>query len=407
MKYIKLGYLLFLKNLKLNFIVIFEIIAMILVGVNMISLVSIGVQASVLVQPLTSSKFVYYMSTENYLDIINMDSSHDDKKNNSENPDIENVKFRTRIFITDASCISKDDSPVKVYAYNKSLIDFLKIPLKDGEWYAEQTENNSVIDAVSTSNKLFEVGDIVVLKLHTQNLKPKEIKVRIIGVLDDPAYLPNTQHISQSAFSLTLFSDVSYNKIGEPTILINSEDIVDIENTFLNATKSEFIVFNDDITNEEYQDNIRNLSENGLVATSDDIKQNDKEWVVSLLKENLPMIIFLFVISIIGLLSISIINMANYVKTFSIYFICGATLKDCYKVVISYLLIMFLWVGLLGLFLTVILANIDVSFFSLIEINRFTAIWSFGVIALYFGLSVFWPMVVFKRSTLKEALSKL
>ena len=407
MKYIKLGYLLFLKNLKLNFIVVFEIIAMILVGVNMISLVSIGVQATSLVQPLTNSKFVYYMSTENYLDIITMDSLDNNKTNESEKLDIKNVDFRTRIFITDASCIDKVDSTIKVYAYNKSLIDFLEIPLKDGVWFGETTKNNSIIDAVSTANDLFEVGDIVFLRLYAQDLKTKEIKVRIIGVLDNPAYLPNTQHISQSAFSLTLFNDVSYNKTGEPTILINSEDIADIETIFLNATKSEYIVFNNDISNEEYQENIKNLSENGLVATSDDIKENDGAWIVSLLKENLPMIIFLFAISIIGLLSISIINMANYIKTFSIYFICGATLKDCYKVIVSYLFIMFLWVGVLALLLTVIFANIDVSFFSLIELNRFTIIWAFSVLVLYFGLSIIWPLVVFKRSTLKETLNKL
>lgn len=414
MKYLKLGYLMFIKNFRLNFVVIFQLVAMVLVGINLISLLSIGVKTTKTLSPLTEKKFVYYMSVENFLNMMDINEENHDlsemKKNeiSAEELNLRNVKFKTRVFQTDAAFYNDDALEyTEIYAYNKQMIDNLKLPLKTGSWFNSETKSNDIIDAVSNLNDVFNVGDIINLTVKTRERKKVDFKVRIIGILKNPAYIPTASVVGQEIFSAHLFNDTSYNKTGAPAILINSDDIEKIEQIFTNTPKNEFIVFNDNIGEEEYDSNIKAMTSKGLVATSEDISNTDKEWISTSLEENLPMIIFLAILSLIGLISISIINMTNYLKTFSIYFICGCTWKNCYKVIVSYFSIIFLWTFSLTLLLALIFTKINTPIFSLIDINPLSCIWFIGVISVYLIISLAAPASVLKKSTLKETLNKI
>lgn len=403
----------FLKNFRLNFVVIFQIVAMVLVGINLTSLLSMGMKASTTLAPLTESKFVYYMSTENFLNVIDFNEySHDvfemgKKSTAPAELNLTNVKFKTRIFLTDAIVNEDASKYTSVYAYNKQMIDALKLPMKSGKWFNEKTKSDdNVIDAVSNLNNIFKVGDIINLTATTKERKKVDFKVRIIGTLKNPAYIPNTSSVGQCLFSVSLLDDTTYNKTGMPAILINSEDLEGIENIFANTPKNEFIVFNDDISKEEYDANLKELSSKGFTATTEDINSGDNEWNSTLMKENLPMIIFLLILSVTGLISISIINMTNYLKTFSIYFICGCTWKNCYKIIISYLSIIFSWTFALTLLLALIFSKVQIPIFSLIEMSDFSYTWFISVIFIYFLISLITPVLIFKMSTLKEILNK-
>ncbi|MEG0547126.1 MAG: hypothetical protein RR552_08120 [Oscillospiraceae bacterium] len=381
----------------------------------MISLLSIGIEASSTLTPLTESKFVYYMSIENHLNALsvfegNGNMSLMERKNNQSTPEnlnLTNVKFKTRIFQTDATVNGEASEYANIYAYSKEMIDCLKLPLKKGNWFERETKNDGIIDAVSTADSQFKVGDIVDLTMGAKDGKKVNIKVRIIGNLKNPAYVPTASHIGQLMFSLSLLDDVTFNKLGIPALLINSGDIEGIEKIFLNTPKNEYIVFNDDISKEEYDANLKELSSKGLIATSEDINRVDNEWTTSTLKENLPMIIFLAILSFTGLICIAVINMTNYLKTFSIYFICGCTWKNCYKIIASYLSIIFLWTFSLTLLLALIFTKIQTPMFSLIEITPLSFIWFISVILLYLAISLIVPLFVLKRATPKEGLNQI
>lgn len=411
MKYIKLGYLLFIKNFRLNFLVIFQIVALVLVGINLVSLLSIGRQAAKTLRPLTQRRFVYYMPSNSYLDLVapylfgNEQETEPDLT--AQTPPLTDVDFKTRIFLTEAVVNNDPFQFTNIYAYDKPMLDALPLPLKSGEWFGETTKNGDVIDAVANVNSQFKTGDTVRLTVETPEEEKITFTIRIIGTLQNPPYIPNAQHIGQELFSLSLAEDTNARKVGIPSVLLNAQDIADIEHIFRNAPENEFIVFKDSITPESYSQNINALSEKGLIATSESITANDAEWVRSLLSENLPMVLFLLIVSLTGLISISAVNMTAYMKTFSIYFICGSTKRDCYKIIAAYLCIMFLWAFALSVLLALICTKVSVPIFSLIEFSDMSCLWIGGVFAVYLLISLLVPAVVLKRLTLKEMLNKI
>ncbi len=411
MKYIKLGYLMFIKNFRLNFVVIFQIVALVLVGINLTSLLSIGWQAAETLRPLTERRFVYYMPPNDFLNRMLFTFEHDAQETNTdtvtEELPLTDVEFKTRIFLTDSTI---NDDPLQfahIHAYDKSLLDALPLPLKNGEWFGETTKNGDVIDAVANDNSQFKTGDTVRLTVETPEDKKMTFTVRIIGTLKNPPYIPNAQHIGQALFSLSLAEDTNARKTGMPSVLLNAQDISGIEHIFLNAPENEFIVFADSITPEAYSRNINTLSAKGLVATGESIAAYDAEWARTLLRENLPMVLFLLIISLTGLISISAINMTAYMKTFSIYFICGSTKKECYKIIASYLCMMFLWAFTLSILLALICTKVHIPIFALIDFSALSCLWIGGVFAVYLLISLLVPAVVLKRLTLKEMLSKI
>lgn len=94
-------------------------------------------------------------------------------------------------------------------------------------------------------------------------------------------------------------------------------------------------------------------------------------------------------------------------KTFSIYFICGSTKKECYKIIASYLCMMFLWAFTLSILLALICTKVHIPIFALIDFSALSCLWIGGVFAVYLLISLLVPAVVLKRLTLKEMLSKI
>ena len=406
----------FIKNLKLNFVVIFQITAMILVGINMISMISMQLKAANALSQITEKKFVYYMSLDRHLATMDMVSGSEQEydkqdiiKNERESAELNlsNVMIRSRIFETYAVVNDIPTSYASVFAYNKQLINGLKLPLKSGKWFDRTTQCDGIIDAVANANPLFKTGDIIKITAEDGDGKKFEYKIRIIGVLKNQSYIPNASHVGELLFSLSLVSDASYRSTQTPTIIVNSEDIKGIENIFSNTPKNEFIVFNDNISEEEYEKNITELSNKGLITTADDIRHQDSNWRCSLIKENLPMIVFLAVLSICGLVSISIINTTNYIKTLSIYFLCGCKRRECYMIILSYLGVMFIWIFSITLLLALIFSKINTPIFSYIDINPLSYGWFAAVIGIYFSISLITLFYVFKHSTIKENLGKV
>lgn len=412
MKYVKLGYLMLIKNFGLNFVVIFQIVAMVLVGVNLTSMLSIQTRAAERIAPLTERNFVYYMSVDNFLNHIDFDAEHlsEADKTESEATDVlsnlTNVQFHSRIFQTDAILNGDPNAYAYVYACNQALLDVLDFPLKNGSWFGGTTKNGDVIDAVANANSAFKTGDIITLTVKTKGKEKVTFKVRIIGTLKNPAYMPSATHIGQALFSLSLAEEVTFQKTGLPTLLINANDLERIEHIFYNAPVNEYIVFNGDISEAEYRNNLQTLTSNGLVATAESIAAGDNEFISNTLRENLPMIIFLFVLSVTGLVSISVINMSNYLKTFAIYFICGCTWRECYKIIVSYLSMILFWASALTLLLTAIFMKTDFVLLAAIEINAYSVSWFVAVLLLYLGISLIVPAFVLKKSTPNAILSK-
>lgn len=207
MKYIKLGYLMFIKNFRLNFVVIFQIVALVLVGINLTSLLSIGWQAAETLRPLTERRFVYYMPPNDFLNRMLFTFEHDAQETNTdtvtEELPLTDVEFKTRIFLTDSTI---NDDPLQfahIHAYDKSLLDALPLPLKNGEWFGETTKNGDVIDAVANDNSQFKTGDTVRLTVETPEDKKNDLHGQNYRHVEkSPLYTERTAYRAGTFFTL-------------------------------------------------------------------------------------------------------------------------------------------------------------------------------------------------------------
>ena len=363
-KYIRLGWYMFLNNVRLNSLQIVQITLTILVGCYMISLFSIIGSSRKALSKLLDSNFAYYMDSDevnyhlmrSYEDHSHESGQFDDEQDvhfESENgtemvrkgrdisgENLSNVLFRAKSFSTDGQI---GESALQIIAYDPGLIDYVHMPMRKGR-FVTSTRKGSVVEAVVGEQSDYRVGSKYKLMLYgvdsNGELKEKETEILIVGKYCEPAQILQTNGVSMVASSSVICDIVSKKTDGIDSIILCTNEIDDFIPYFFNQSNNEYIVFDEDIKQSVYESNVDKLQELGIVATTTSIKMQDDAEIINTLKTYLPLLVFLSILSFAGIVGISIINMRRYLRMFAIYFLCGCTWDGCKRIVLVYLAMM-------------------------------------------------------------------
>ena len=336
------GYRMFIRNIKMNSLVVLQIALALCLGFSLFSGISALGRSSQIFKNFKSAKAVYYDDTT-YLDTATMRAMGVEAEDvdGTLTKSLEKVKFRSMVTKTTANLAGQD---VELYGMDYNLASLFDIPVTKGVWL-DEAQSDSIVQAVVSPNSGLKVGQTVQLIYYGQdehgNIQKLPLSVHIVGILSNPILIPSPGCGGiPNSFS---FCETEVNVDKNTAMMVLSTDTLPastIENlNDFKQVKSEYIVFEDDIDDETYQHNLALIAQKGEMATPAEMVEQDELYLKTELAQYLPMEIIFLVLSLLGIVCAAFLCVNENLHNFSVLFVCGSTWKRCERIIAAYLTI--------------------------------------------------------------------
>lgn len=266
-------------------------------------------------------------------------------------------------------------------------------------------ENSKFIECLSCDGFGFKTGDII--KLHDNN--NNEYNIKICGILSYNQYIYGTGISGEYRYTGD-YRDLYYylSRAGSSSpLLLTTENIANKFNMNPVFRYDSSIIIN--FPRNTYNSEILNQMafDNGFQIIGDTIEKNKASvnYVNEQLYTIMPLAIAILIITIFTTITTSVISTIRNLKTYVIYYICGATWKHCAKINLK----IYFMILLLSAILNALLFKIGTHTFLK---NTVTTITSSSIIicglimVTFILLSLFVPIVAVRNVQPREILKK-
>ncbi len=305
---------------------------------------------------------------------------------------------------------------IETRAYDKEIISSYKPVLKEGRYLEEKDNDTDIIEVIVSNNNTFKVGDTIFAKGVFEEDKDKLIEVKVIGVLEEGATIYGNNTITQYNGNYTALFENYYFEIEEaPMFLMSKEDIAstmkNMGDYYITSMikGTTIIIYNNDISQYEKDYNTKYLDQNGNISIERELREideNSKEYIFSQVSTLLPIIISVFILTMISSLSTNAISTNNQLRNFSIFYICGLRWKKCILVNITSSIILLSISIMLSSLLIYGGINMGIISNKVVEVG----IYQVGICAIiaiiYIILSMLLPIKIIGESTPNEILKQ-
>ena len=273
---------------------------------------------------------VYFSSSVDFSD----DNFDDEMKKVKQK--IKDFKATESIIVTDSVSLVQESPDKFLYGvkYDKTMIENLKQPLKDGEWFHSETDPTKYeYPEVIIGGKEWigvKAGDIIEL-----TYKGKAFQAKVIGTLGDTVFYPQFNSWGTYLGVNDLFRSSTY------ILLLNVNSInIEFEEGIYTGHLS-FIKFKDDASDTDKKELLDYLTANGSYYTYEQLMEHTDIQIEELMKEKFPFPVFLILIATISMICISAVAVQRSMHEQSIYYLIGCSKKRSIITMISTLLIFF------------------------------------------------------------------
>lgn len=317
MKYFKFAFLSIYDNIKMNLLIILEIIV-VLTGTNII--VGAYNNRNMMIEPYKAilEKTGWYMANDK--NVVSDEPLLDDMQGNLK-------QIRIYNYFDNMGNI-----PIHIKIVPDEIIDNMELSVQSGKW---KTSSEKEIVCISAPNKYgISAGDVIKIA----NIS----EIKVSAVLTDPCYIPDYTNWSSNGGIENFYrkySIIYYDKEVEDNelLLIMSES--EFAETGLDevSTNFKFILYDDNPTAENIAHNEQIIKDNysaGVPLSS--IKYRAELEIKNLLGKYLPIAICAFVVILIGFISCTAVNTLKQMRNYGILFICGMNWSNCTKICSAY-----------------------------------------------------------------------
>lgn len=226
---------------------------------------------------------------------------------------------------SDGSAYSEHRTYLELRAYPKLLNEKLNISMRKGKWLTEaQADSAGSINCV-TSNAKREIGDIISFCDSESKVR---LDLRVVGVAADP-YFCFDQY---AGGEMLAFSQIS-KSTEKNELLVSGAEILWIDSEYVPQSirkqqpkTDNRLLFFEDISKEEMQENIQILKKSGSVLTAE--SSFDLVRQSAMYKEDLPQVLCVWFISLVGFICAAVLVMRNSKSSFTVYRVCGASKRQ-------------------------------------------------------------------------------
>lgn len=319
MKYFRFALISLCDNIKINLLMILEMIV-VFVGVNLI--IGSYNNRNMLYKPYSD-----ILSNTGWYIVSDYDENTGEPLSSQMKGKLDFIKMYS---YSSLITLNGRNVPVNITICPDEILNNMKLPVNSGKW---QIDSPKDIVCIAAPNN-FDISSGDELKLPLAN------SVKISGILTDPCYIPcflqwstsqgienfyrkySLKYYSPEEECLELFMSFSeFSETGIETDNTNKSFIAyDVNPTAENTT------YNEELLKNNYQCGIR-LSK---------IKERTENSINDILKKFIPIAVCTFVVIMIGFMSSTAINTLQQMKNYGTMFLCGMNWNDCIKILFAY-----------------------------------------------------------------------
>ena len=319
MKYFRFALISLCDNIKINLLMILEMIV-VFVGVNLI--IGSYNNRNMLYKPYSD-----ILSNTGWYIVSDYDENTGEPLSSQMKGKLDFIKMYS---YSSLITLNGRNVPVNITICPDEILNNMKLPVNSGKWQIDSPKD--IVCIAAPNNFGISSGDE--LKLPLAN------SVKISGILTDPCYIPcflqwstsqgienfyrkySLKYYSPEEECLELFMSFSeFSETGIETDNTNKSFIAyDVNPTAENTT------YNEELLKNNYQCGIR-LSK---------IKERTENSINDILKKFIPIAVCTFVVIMIGFMSSTAINTLQQMKNYGTMFLCGMNWNDCIKILFAY-----------------------------------------------------------------------
>ncbi|MGN0537968.1 MAG: hypothetical protein ACI4M3_08340 [Acutalibacteraceae bacterium] len=416
--YIRLGIHLFSSKTLSNMLLLILVALSLLVSNVGIGIVNMQLSLLNAVQNFDKENTYYYMdNTEDFEEVENADGSITIKQHtinktvesaNKEHAfDVGYIYYDSAIaYRKQLSFYSK--SIIYIGVDNKTSENLNYGQLAEGEWYTKAKKTDGYLNVVAVKGN-YEIGDK--FNIHLQNDENGiDIKCIVTGLLEQGANMlyPDTA-VVDTEMSLNMFMQEAYTKKnGDPLSYIYFSYEDEAINPYIDnlyQAKKCFLYKNANATQEEVYRAIDELSDTGWTVKMQKMCDNTYSYLYERISYLVPFMFGIFLLTIVCLVCIMTLNATDYMKTYSVYYLCGMNWSDMKKILLSYSLIIMIGSALVSA-LALVFILIQGGFVGLAVFNIYNIFISLGIIMAIILIMVFIPYFMLLKTSPKDALIK-
>lgn len=319
MKYFRFALISLCDNIKINLLMILEMIV-VFVGVNLI--IGSYNNRNMLYKPYSD-----ILSNTGWYIVSDYDENTGEPLSSQMKGKLDFIKMYS---YSSLITLNSRNVPVNITICPDEILNNMKLPVNSGKWQIDSPKD--IVCIAAPNNFGISSGDEIKLPLANS--------VKISGVLTDLCYIPcflqwstsqgienfyrkySLKYYSPEEECLELFMSFSeFSETGIETDNTNKSFIAyDVNPTAENTT------YNEELLKNNYQCGIR-LSK---------IKERTENSINDILKKFIPIAVCTFVVIMIGFMSSTAINTLQQMKNYGTMFLCGMNWNDCIKILFAY-----------------------------------------------------------------------
>lgn len=285
--------------------------------------------------------------------------------------------------------------------------------MQSGSWLNDLPDDGYIHVVVTQDNKLgLKTGDIITIHEYDYDIKKDiEEKAKVIGVMENKQYLVGLSWFQQT--------DVANRKNFFDMYYTYNSEIEDLWG--LCVPKSEIEqskLYHDDFSvvgmgfvicdgmgeseMKEVYNYLASYCSPFYTVSLDEIRENSLAYINEQLYILLPIAICIFLLTLITTISVISISINKQLKTYAIFYICGAKWRDCALISFLYSLIVCIIAGVISIASIFIIMQNSLT---VIKMGVFEIMAMFVAVIIYLILSAVMPLVIIGKTQPNEILN--
>lgn len=217
-----------------------------------------------------------------------------------------------------------DNEPVTLLGYSRELIQHFRPLLSDGQWLDEhlQAPEGTIPVVITEDLSGLKVGDEI-------SCWGLEQRFFIVGIIRDGSEIfwnGDNYNITNKDYSA--FYESVYKEVYEGFYMLALD--TDLENADIQLTDGfkTIVVYRDDITREEREQNIAFMNQSGHYTVLSEFAANSREHFAQLLRAYAPTMLIVLLVVFISLFTVAVINYRSSLSALAVYYAVGMSKRQ-------------------------------------------------------------------------------
>lgn len=221
------------------------------------------------------------------------------------------------------------------------LLQSLNIPLAEGSWDALQPREG-VIPVVVPQHlgNTYQVGQTYEVMITTDMEKKTKtpVQVEVVGKLPPSGEILQLGYgQGDGKFDMRNMYEPLDELTALPSFITTDSAAKAVEPYVFGTSGNWMVVFDQNISQEQFDANLTTLRQNGFAAPFSRIWADTWDTIWLLMSPKIPAIVCALLVAVIGLISFTALNTQRSLYTYAVYSLCGARWRDCLRVSLAYI----------------------------------------------------------------------